>query len=94
MADYMWLWTDDGDPIACRSCGQDAPVLKTESLNYPKKTLYLCELCARTIAGNVCSYPSQHPHGEVMQHQCAVGNLLIGRLQFRRRPARQDLEPK
>lgn len=39
-----------------------------------------CDFCFETFAGNAAQYPDQYPDGEVMQHICAVANILLRKI--------------
>lgn len=64
-------------PIECYSCG--GSVLTTETSHMKThNTVYLCELCSRTYAGNAAFYPDQYQNGRgIHQHVCAVANILL-----------------
>ena len=89
-----WSWQDRPprpEPThgECESCGYEtllkaytrAPHIEHVAPRdepYPWK--WLCDLCARTLAGNAVDYPTQYPDRHIMQTVCHVGNAILAAL--------------
>lgn len=79
-------------PSGCDSCGFDTSNLEAYARRGPRagytpdQKKWLCELCARTSAGNAVDYPDQYPDREVLRAVNYVGNVLLEAISESRRP--------
>lgn len=73
----------------CECCqSQDVELNEFSTTHYegcklcePKKFRF-CDLCYSTFAGNSHQYPRQYQgRAQIMQHICAVANILLKKLQ-------------
>ena len=71
------------DEYECSSCHIDNVELhecEPPLFTRHKDKFYFCDFCYETFAGNAAEYPDQYDNGQVMQHICAVANILLRKL--------------
>lgn len=84
MIEYKYVKVDPAydDYEDCDSCNQVAPLhtFAANPMSDRKEDKKMCELCSSTFVGNALDYPRQYPDAKVMQHICAVGNVMLDKI--------------
>lgn len=64
---------------ACFSCDHEGRVREYPHMDYQQKgrTVSLCELCAKTLAGNAACYPTAYPDAAVMRLIAQCTNMIL-----------------
>lgn len=71
------------NPGECESCHYETPAL-TYCADRILRSIWLCDLCAGTLAGNAAKNPVAYPHADVLRTICYVGNVILA--EIRRKP--------
>jgi ribosomal protein L37AE/L43A len=67
------------NPGECESCHYETPAL-TYSADRILRSIWLCDLCAGTLAGNAAKNPVAYPHADVLRTICYVGNVILAEI--------------
>lgn len=77
-------------PEDCDSCHYETPRLtryadRVAAISMGGRVLWLCPLCAETLAGNAARWPEQYrDRGDVLRTICYVGNVILDTLKSKK----------
>ena len=84
MADYIYMYNDDGEKIECDNCGYPAKLCLHQRLHCESSLrtndFLFCEVCSKTLLSQATLWPSQCRDRSLFRSIAVVANMILDKI--------------